>query len=87
MIITNTSLKAMGNWIKNGKLALKWEIPWCFACILRRTKGVGRPFFLVLASLVSALSHFVLAISTSEAIFTRKSQASILFDEYRLVVD
>jgi len=56
------------------ELALKWEIPWCFACILRTTKGVGRPFFLVLASLVSALSHFVLAISTSEAAFTRKSQ-------------
>lgn len=52
------------------ELALKWEIPWCFACILRRTNGVPRPFFLVLASLVSALSHFVLAISTSEAAFT-----------------
>ena len=65
------------------ELALKWEIPWCFACILRTTKGVPRPFFLVLASLVSALSHFVLAISTSEAAFTRKSETSILYDEYR----
>ena len=52
------------------ELALKWELPWFCGCISAGGQGVPRPAFFLLASLVSALSHFVLAVSTSEVAFT-----------------
>ncbi|KAL9189797.1 hypothetical protein ACHAXT_009472 [Thalassiosira profunda] len=48
------------------ELALKWNLPWFCGCLSTPGGGVPRPVFLVLASLVSAASHFILAISTSE---------------------
>lgn len=53
------------------ELALKWNLPWFCGCFSASGSGAGvpRPVFLVLASLVSALSHFILAVSTSDAAF------------------
>jgi len=63
------------------ELALKWNLPWFCGCFSTAGCGGGgtttggggggvpRPAFLVLASLVSAASHFVLAVSTSEEAF------------------
>ena len=53
------------------ELALKWNLPWFCGCCSASGSGAGvpRPVFLVLASLVSALSHFILAVSTSDAAF------------------
>jgi len=50
------------------ELALKWNLPWFCCCIGSGggTGGVPRPAFLLLASLVSAASHFVLAVTTTE---------------------
>jgi len=55
------------------ELALKWHLPWYFGCFSSggggTAGGVPRPAFLVLASLVSAASHFILAVSTTEEAF------------------
>lgn len=54
------------------ELALKWDLPWYCGCLSAGSggRGVPRPAFLFLASLVSATSHFILAVSTSEVAFT-----------------
>ena len=48
------------------ELALKWDLPKCFACCSSSSGGVPRPAFLLLASLVSAVAHFILAFSVTE---------------------
>lgn len=53
------------------ELSLKWKLPWlCGRCFSAGDlSGVPRPAFLILASLVSATSHFLLAVSTSQEVF------------------
>ena len=52
------------------ELALKWEVPWFLGCCSADGGvGVPRPVFLLLASLVSAASHFVLAATATPAGF------------------
>ncbi len=60
--------------------ALKWKLPWYCGCITgngnrrRRgddgvhggSRGLPRPAFLVVASLISALSHSILSVATTE---------------------
>jgi MFS family permease len=52
------------------EIALGWSPPRFCRCLLSSNDtGIPRPAFLVLASLVGAAAHFVLAISTSEGAF------------------
>lgn len=51
------------------ELALRWKVPWFFGCCSAGGRGWPRASFLALASLVSAVSHFVLAVSTSAPSF------------------
>mmetsp|Transcript_11577 Transcript_11577/g.24694 ORF Transcript_11577/g.24694 Transcript_11577/m.24694 type:complete len:810 (+) Transcript_11577:551-2980(+) len=52
------------------ELALKWKLPrWLCGSGQGSNVGIPRPAFLTLASLVSAASHLVLAVSTSEGVF------------------
>lgn len=45
--------------------ALSWDVPWFCEC-LGGTRGVARPTFLILASLVSAVAHFSLAVASTQ---------------------
>ncbi|KAL7540644.1 hypothetical protein ACHAWF_006746 [Thalassiosira exigua] len=51
------------------ELALGWKLPSCCGCISPGARGVPRPAFLIMASLLSAAAHFVLAVSTTEGAF------------------
>ena len=46
--------------------ALSWNLPWFCGYLSSGGKGLARPAFLVVASLVSAAAHFSLAIATTE---------------------
>lgn len=47
--------------------ALTWDVPWFCGCFATGgSRGVSRASFLVLASLISAASHFALAVATTE---------------------
>lgn len=48
------------------ELALGKNLPWFCGCLSAPGGGVPRPVFLLLASLVGAAAHFILAVSTSE---------------------
>ncbi|KAL3789372.1 hypothetical protein ACHAWO_011536 [Cyclotella atomus] len=45
--------------------ALSWNVPWFCSCFAS-SRGVARPAFLVLASLVSAVAHFTLAVASTQ---------------------
>jgi hypothetical protein len=44
--------------------ALSWNVPWFCNCFAS-SRGIARPAFLVLASLVSAVAHFTLAAAST----------------------
>jgi len=46
--------------------ALSWKLPWFCGYLSSGGKGLARPAFLVVASVVSAAAHFSLAIATTE---------------------
>jgi MFS family permease len=46
--------------------ALSWKLPWFCGYLSSGRKGLARPAFLVVASIVSAAAHFSLAIATTE---------------------
>ena len=48
--------------------ALTWNVPIFCNCFAGK-RGVARPAFLVLASLVSALAHFTLAVASTQRAF------------------
>lgn len=68
------------------ELALKWKLPWFCGCFSSGSGGTGvpRPTFLVLASLISAASHFLLAVSTSEDSFALGVTLSGVVSIYRV---
>lgn len=46
--------------------ALSWNLPWFCGHLSSGGKGLARPAFLVVASIISAAAHFSLAIATTE---------------------